>query len=84
MYAYWRIVLPRFIDNVIIQVVERHLLGRKGPLRLFNRHWINHLSDDELKDLVGEDEVTVNKRKAIKEKLEGLDDALKRADIALH
>lgn len=69
MYAYWRIVLPRFIDNVIIQVIERHLLGRKGPLRLFNRHWINHLSDDELKDLVGEDEVTVNKRKAIKEKL---------------
>lgn len=83
LWAYWRICLPRFVDNVIIQVVERHLLSPKGPLKLFNRHWINRLSDEELEDLVGEDEATVNERKMIKEKLEGLADALKRAaDIA--
>jgi hypothetical protein len=83
LFAYWRISLPRYVDNVIIQVVERHLLSPKGPLKLFNRHWINRLSDEELEDLVGEDDATVQKRKMIKEKLEGLADALKRAaDIA--
>ena len=83
LWAYWRICLPRFVDNVIIQVVERHLLSSKGPLKLFNRHWINRLSDEELEDLAGEDEAIVNERKMVKEKLEGLADALKRAaDIA--
>lgn len=85
LWAYWRICLPRFVDNVIIQVVERHLLSPKGPLKLFNRHWINRLSDEELEDLVGEDEAIMNERKMIKEKLEGLADALKRAaDITSH
>lgn len=59
--------------------MERHLLSPKGPLKLFNRHWINRLSDEELEDLVGEDEAAVNERKVIEEKLEGLADALKRA-----
>jgi hypothetical protein len=83
LYAYWRVTFPRFVDNVVIQIVERHLLGRKGPLRLFNRHWIDCLDDAELENLVGEDEAMVNERKTIKERLEGLDDALKQADIAL-
>lgn len=83
LYAYWKVTFPRFIDNVVIQIVERHLLGRKGPLRLFNRHWIDCLDDGELEHLAGEDEATMNERKKIKERLEGLDDALKQANIAL-
>jgi hypothetical protein len=83
LHAYWRVAFPRFVDNIIIQVVERHLLGRKGPLRLFNRDWINLLEDEELENLVGDDEKTINDRKALKERLEGLDEALKKADIAL-
>lgn len=83
LLGYWRAAFPRFVDNIIIQVVERHLLGRKGPLRLFNRHWIDRLDREELEDLVGEDEATVNERKSVKEKLDGLEDALKKADIAL-
>jgi hypothetical protein len=83
LYAYWKVTYPRFVDNVIIQVVERHLLGPNGPLRLFNRNWIFHLSDEELQELVGENEETRDTRKELRQRLEGLQDALKRADIAL-
>ena len=83
LYAYWKVTYPRFVDNIIIQVVERHLLGPNGPLRLFNRNWIFHLRDEELQELVGENEKTRDARKELKQRLEGLQDALKRADIAV-
>ena len=83
LLAYWKAAFPRFVDNVIIQVVERHLLGRNGPLKLFNRNWINNLVDSDLENLAGEDEKTTNDRKALKERLEGLEEALRKADIAL-
>jgi hypothetical protein len=83
LFAYWKVAYPRFVDNVIIQVVERHLLGPNGPLRLFNRNWIFDLEDDELDELVGENEVTRAERKELKERLAGLKNALEKADIAL-
>ncbi|TVY62905.1 Dynamin-1-like protein, partial [Lachnellula suecica] len=30
LFAYWKVAYPRFVDNVIIQVAERHLLGARG------------------------------------------------------
>jgi len=83
LYAYWKVAYPRFVDNVIIQVVERHLLGPNGPLKLFNRNWIFDLEDDELDELVGENEVTRAERKELKERLAGLKNALEKADTAL-
>ena len=83
MFAYWRAAFPRFVDNVIIQVVERHLLGRNGPLHLFNRNWSNTLLDSELAKLAGEDKKTMDDRRVLKERLEGLEEALKKADIAM-
>ncbi|KAH8662949.1 P-loop containing nucleoside triphosphate hydrolase protein [Tricladium varicosporioides] len=83
LYAYWKVSYPRFVDNVIIQVVERHLLGPNGPLRLFHRNWIFELEDAELEDLVGENKETRAARKDLKERLAGLKNALKKADIVL-
>jgi hypothetical protein len=83
LYAYWKVAYPRFVDNVIIQVVERHLLGPNGPLRLFDRNWIFELEDEELEELVGENEETMATRKELKERLSGLKSALEKADIAL-
>ena len=83
LYAYWAVTYPRFVDNVIIQVVERHLLGRNGPLRLFSRDWVDKLEDDELDWLVGENEKTRDDRKELKQKLEGLKNALKKTENAL-
>lgn len=39
--AYYEIALARFMDNFAIQVVERHLLGPEGPLRLFNSAYVS-------------------------------------------
>jgi hypothetical protein len=83
LLAYWKVAYPRFVDNVIIQVVERHLLGPKGPLRLFDRNWIFGLEDEELEELVGENEETRAARKDLKERLDGLKNALEKADVAL-
>jgi hypothetical protein len=83
LLAYWKVAYPRFVDNVIIQVVERHLLGPKGPLKLFDRNWIDMLEDGELEELVGENEETRAARKDLKERLDGLKNALEKADIAL-
>jgi len=38
--AYYDVALYRFIDNFALQVVERHLLGPRGPLRLFNSDYV--------------------------------------------
>ena len=81
--AYWKVAYPRFVDNVIIQVVERHLLGPNGPLRLFHRDWIIGLEDEELEELVGENEETRAVRKELRERLDGVKNALEKADIAL-
>ncbi len=83
LLAYWKVAYPRFVDNVIIQVIERHLLGPNGPLKLFRRRWIDILKDEELEELVGENEETRAKRKDLKERLDGLKNALEKADIAL-
>lgn len=83
LFAYWKVAYPRFVDNVIIQVVERHLLGSNGPLRLFDRKWIIELEDEQLEELVGENEKTRATRKELKERLAGLKSALEKADIAL-
>ena len=45
----------RFIDNVAIQVTERHLLGPSGILGCFSVDWVRSLTEDEMEDLVGED-----------------------------
>jgi hypothetical protein len=83
LFAFWQVAYPRFVDNVIIQVVERHLLGRHGPLRLFDRNWVLGLKDEELEELAGENEETRATRNYLKERLDGLKSALEKADIAL-
>lgn len=83
LYAYWFVAVRRFLDNIIIQVVERHLLGPYGPLKIFSGELLDGLNDDELEKLAGEDENKMNERKAIQERVHGLEDALRKAAIAV-
>lgn len=53
---YYDIALYRFIDNVAMQVVERHLLGPKCPMRAISLDHFGKLSDKELEVVAGEDE----------------------------
>jgi hypothetical protein len=66
--AYYDVALYRFIDNFALQVVERHLLGPSGPLRLFNSEYVAKKlygvnNEKELSNLADEDPETAQKRR---------------------
>ncbi|KAL5334146.1 P-loop containing nucleoside triphosphate hydrolase protein [Aspergillus crustosus] len=52
--AYYKVALKRFADNVVIQIVERYILGRDGPVRALSSDMVNELDEGELLDLAGE------------------------------
>lgn len=81
--AHYDIALYRFIDNFALQVVERHLLGPKGPLRLFNSDFVTQRLHGEqnakaLAELAGEDSEIANERAKLEKKRESLEDGRKR------
>jgi hypothetical protein len=71
--------MKRFLDNVIIQVVERHVLGPNTPLRLFSSDFVDDLEDGEVKFIAAESSSTSMARSDLTTKLERLQKAL---DIA--
>lgn len=46
--AYYKVGLKRFMDNVILQTTERHLLGAGGPVKNFSPEFVGDLTDAEL------------------------------------
>ncbi|KAL3468557.1 P-loop containing nucleoside triphosphate hydrolase protein [Aspergillus heterothallicus] len=53
--SYYGIAVWRFIDNVAMQVVERHVLGPKCPLRAVSAEIFTQLDNEELNRVAGED-----------------------------
>jgi hypothetical protein len=80
IWAYYDVALPRFVDNVTTQVVQRHLMGLEGPVRVFNPEWVIRLTPAELEDLAGEDEDTKMERVILQERLDGLEEAIEKAE----
>lgn len=81
--AYYDIALYRFIDNFALQVVERHLLGPRGPLRLFNSDYVTQKlygkqNEVKLNELAGEDAVIAQERMELDAKRESLEGSKKR------
>lgn len=81
--AYYEIAKCRFIDNVSLQVVERHLLGPDGPLQLFNSDYVSkrlygEKHKDVLKDLTSEDPMQINERDALLLEKESLEKSRRR------
>lgn len=82
--AYYDIALNRFVDNFAFQVIERHLLGPSGPLRLFNSDFITKRLHGEanahvLNALAGEEPEVAKEREALEEKRKSLEQARKTA-----
>lgn len=75
LHAYYKVARKRFVDCVALQVVERHYLGAKGPVRVFSPAYVGRLSPEELNAVGGEDQVVVEKRKRLEAKLERLQGA---------
>lgn len=80
--AYYKVALKRFADNVVIQIVERHILGRDGPVRVLCSDMVNDLDDAELLDIAGEKFLTSSLRNELIGKLERFQSALEIAKQA--
>ncbi|KAF8414815.1 putative interferon-induced GTP-binding protein Mx [Terfezia claveryi] len=70
--AYYHVARKRFVDNVALQVVERHYLSRDegGPAMCFSPQWVGGLSVDELEMVAGEDKAVSNRRAVLRDKLD--------------
>lgn len=60
--SYYSIALFRFIDNVAMQVVERHVLGPKCPMLAVCFKTFATLDDEELNTIAGEDDADTRAR----------------------
>ncbi|RDW67405.1 dynamin family protein [Aspergillus mulundensis] len=79
--AYYKVALKRFTDNVVIQIVERHILGQGGPVRALCSDMMNELDESDLLDLAGENFLTSSLRNELVSKCERFKEAL---EIAKH
>jgi hypothetical protein len=75
LHAYYKVARKRFVDCVALQIVERHYLGAKGPVRVFSPAYVGSLSPEELSAVGGEDQVVIEKRRRLEAKLERLQGA---------
>ena len=78
LLAYYNIALWRFVDNVAMQVVERHLLGPRSPMQAFSPEFVGTLGDKELDELACEDNETAEKRAELEEMVQKFQQALDR------
>jgi hypothetical protein len=63
--SYYLVALYRFIDNVAMQVVERHVLGPKCPMLTVSVETFTMLDDEELNAVAGEDESDARMRERL-------------------
>ncbi|KAL4814658.1 P-loop containing nucleoside triphosphate hydrolase protein [Aspergillus spinulosporus] len=80
--AYYKVALKRFADNVIIQIVERCILGQDGPLGALCLDMVNDLDEGELFDIAGENFMTSSLRNELLDKCGRLQQAFEIAKQA--
>ena len=81
--SYYYVSMHRFIDNFALQVVERHLLGPRGPLRLFSPQLVSERfygeqNNAKLNELAGEHPNSTKKREVTHVEIKSLEACRKR------
>jgi hypothetical protein len=77
--AYYKVAMKRFTDNVVVQVAERYLLGREGPVKSLSPDLIADLGDDDLTEIAGENFLTSSRRNELTTKFDRFQKALEIA-----
>lgn len=80
--AYYEIAMGRFIDNVGLQIVERHLLGKKSPLRMFTPSYVLNMAEEDpekLSSIAGEHAEKTVQREDLNQEIDTLKAALVEA-----
>ncbi|KAJ5123523.1 hypothetical protein N7448_009620 [Penicillium atrosanguineum] len=78
LQSYYMIALHRFIDNVAMQVVERHILGPRCPMLTISVETFAKLDDEELNAITAEDESDARIRARLERLRSRYTEALKR------
>ena len=73
LQAYYEIARNRFVDNVLNQAVNYHLLfGPSTPLGVFSQEWVIGLNAEQLEAIAGESPSTKEHREKLGKKIEDL------------
>lgn len=78
--AYYKVAIKRFIDNVVLQAVERCYVGKLSSVTFISPEYIGELTDDELADVASESYATSSIRVETSGRLERLEKALELAE----
>jgi hypothetical protein len=78
--SYYQVAMKRFMDNVVLQVVERIYLGDDGPVKAVSPEYVGTLSETDLSDIAAESYATSSARMDIGYRLERLEKALNLAE----
>ncbi|KAL2788021.1 P-loop containing nucleoside triphosphate hydrolase protein [Aspergillus keveii] len=92
-WTYYRNNLDIFISNIIVQVVERHLVY--GLIELFDQSQVSNLCDEEVREIAEENEEARKKRDMLKNEKEQFDHCVRmiqelswgkdwRSDLRMH
>lgn len=60
--VYYKVAIKRFIDNVVVQVSERYIVEKEGPVKMFLPDLIGGFDNHILTDLAGENFSTASQR----------------------
>jgi hypothetical protein len=74
--SFYKVAMKRFMDNIIVQVVERHYLGPEGPVKALCPAYFGGLPDSQLSEIAAENYATFCSRMEIGNKLTRLEKAL--------
>ena len=72
--AYYKVAMKRFIDGVMMQAVDYHLLsGSTSPLKVLSPELAGSLTTEELAQIAGEDELVRMRRLELKKTIDELE-----------
>ena len=74
--TYYKVAIKRFMDNVVMSVVERELLGPQASVHRLTPDFVLSLSDEELGAICAEDYTTSASRIGLCDRIERLRKAL--------
>lgn len=81
--AFYKVAMKRFMDNVVIQVCERYILGDGGPVKTFSPDLIGDFEEDKLTEIAGENFTTASRRNDLLSKAARFREALEIAKRAV-
>ncbi|KAL8734518.1 MAG: hypothetical protein Q9166_001418 [cf. Caloplaca sp. 2 TL-2023] len=69
--SYYKVARKRFVDNVCMQVTDRHLMrGPDTAVKVFSPAFVSDLTPDQLERIAGEDVLTKRKRAELTREVE--------------